>query len=77
MRERESSQGAAKEPKMGVTLLGLEAPRGLSPLEPVLHLAPLTQGIVEGVGQPRRGYLADRLRSSSWWGPECASVRFC
>jgi hypothetical protein len=50
-------------------LLGLEVPRDLSPLKPILHFSPPTQGSWKGwkVG----------LRSSSWWGPGCANVRFC
>jgi IS605 OrfB family transposase len=50
-------------------LLGLEVPRDLSPLEPILHLAPLTQGSWEGwkVG----------LGPHPGGGPECASVHFC
>ncbi len=50
-------------------LLGLEVPRDLSPLKPILHLAPLTQGSWEGrkVGSgPHPG-----------GGPECANVHFC
>jgi IS605 OrfB family transposase len=49
-------------------LLGLEVPRDLSPLKPILHLAPLTQGSWEGwkVGPgPHPG-----------GGPECANVHF-
>jgi hypothetical protein len=50
-------------------LLGLEVPRDLSPLKPVLHLAPLTQGSWEGwkVGSG----------PSPGGGPECANVHFC
>jgi IS605 OrfB family transposase len=50
-------------------LLGLEVPRDLSPLEPILHLAPLTQGSWEGwkVG----------LGPHPGGGPGCTSVRFC
>jgi hypothetical protein len=50
-------------------LLGLEVPRDLSPLKPILNLAPLTQGSWEGwkVGSgPHPG-----------GGPECANVHFC
>jgi IS605 OrfB family transposase len=49
-------------------LLGLEVPRDLSPLKPILHLAPLTQGSWEGwkVGSgPHPG-----------GGPECTNVHF-
>jgi IS605 OrfB family transposase len=50
-------------------LLGLEVPRDLSPLKPILHLAPLTQGSWEGwkvgSGPPLGG------------GPECANVHYC
>jgi len=49
-------------------LLGLEVPSDLSPLKPILHLAPLTQGSWEGwkIGSgPHPG-----------GGPECAIVRF-
>jgi phenylacetic acid degradation protein PaaD len=49
-------------------LLGLEVPRDLSPLKPILHLAPLTHGSWEGwkVGSgPHPG-----------GGPECANVHF-
>jgi IS605 OrfB family transposase len=50
-------------------LLGLEVPRDLSPLKPILHLAPLTQGSWEGwkVG----------LGPHPGGGPECANVYFC
>jgi transposase, putative, N-terminal domain len=50
-------------------LLGLEVPRDLSRLKPILHFSPPTQGSWKGwkIG----------LRSSSWWGPGCANVRFC
>jgi IS605 OrfB family transposase len=50
-------------------LLGLEAPRDLSPLKPILHLASLAQGSWKGwkVGSgPHPG-----------GGPECTNVRFC
>jgi IS605 OrfB family transposase len=50
-------------------LLGLEVPRDLSPLKPILNLASLTHGSWEGwkVGSgPHPG-----------GGPECASVHFC
>ncbi len=50
-------------------LLGFEVPRDLSPLKPILHLVPITQGSWEGwkVGLgPRPGR-----------GPEYANVRFC
>jgi len=50
-------------------LLGLDVPRDLSRLEPILHLAPPTQGSWEGwkVGSgPSPGE-----------GPKCANVRFC
>jgi IS605 OrfB family transposase len=49
-------------------LLGLEVPRDLSPLKPILHLAPLTQGSWEGwkVG----------LGPHPGGGPECAIVHF-
>jgi IS605 OrfB family transposase len=49
-------------------LLGLEVPRDLSPLKPILHLAPLTQGSWEGwkVGSgPHPG-----------GGPGCTNVHF-
>ena len=48
-------------------LLGLEVPRDLSPLKPILHLAPLTQGSWEGwkVGSG----------PSPGGGPECTNVR--
>jgi len=50
-------------------LLGLEVPRDLSPLKPILHLAPPTQGSWKGwkvgLGPPPGG------------GPECTNVRFC
>jgi hypothetical protein len=49
-------------------LLGLEVPRDLSPLKPILHLAPLTQGSWKGwktgLGPPPGG------------GPERANARF-
>jgi IS605 OrfB family transposase len=50
-------------------LLGLEVPRDLSPLKPILHLAPLAQGSWEGwkVG----------LGPHPGGGPECTSVHFC
>jgi IS605 OrfB family transposase len=49
-------------------LLGLEVPRDLSPLKPILHLAPLTQGSWEGwkVG----------LGPHPGGGPGCANVHF-
>jgi IS605 OrfB family transposase len=49
-------------------LLGLEVPRDLSPLKPILHLAPLTQGSWEGwkVGSG----------PSPGGGPGCANVHF-
>jgi IS605 OrfB family transposase len=49
-------------------LLGLEVPRDLSPLKPILHLTPPTQGSWKGwkVG----------LGPSPGGGPECANVRF-
>jgi hypothetical protein len=50
-------------------LLGLEVPRDFSPLKPILHLAPLTQGSWEGwkVGSgPHPG-----------GGPGCTNVHFC
>jgi IS605 OrfB family transposase len=50
-------------------LLGLEVPRDLSPLKPILHFASLTPGSWKGwkVGPgPHPG-----------GGPECASVHFC
>jgi len=50
-------------------LLGLEVPRDLSPLKPILHLAPLTQGSWEGwkVGSgPHPG-----------GGPGCTNEHFC
>jgi hypothetical protein len=50
-------------------LLGLEVPRDLSPLKPILHLASPTQGSWKGwktgPGPPPGG------------GPECTNVRFC
>ena len=50
-------------------LLGLEVPRDLSLLKPILHFTPLTQGSWKGweigLGPPPGG------------GPECASVHFC
>jgi IS605 OrfB family transposase len=51
-----------------LTLLGLEVPRDLSPLKPILHLAPLTQGSWEGwrVG----------LGPHPGGGPGCTSVHF-
>jgi IS605 OrfB family transposase len=50
-------------------LLGLEVPRDLSRLKPILHLAPPTQGSWEGwkIG----------LGPSPGGGPECANVHFC
>jgi IS605 OrfB family transposase len=50
-------------------LLGLEVPRDLSPLKPVLNLASLTHGSWEGwkVG----------LGPHPGGGPECANVHFC
>ena len=50
-------------------LLGLEVPRDLSRLKPILHLAPLTQGSWEGweIG----------LGPHPGGGPECTNVRFC
>jgi hypothetical protein len=50
-------------------LLGLEVPRDLSPLKPVLHLAPPTQGSWKGwkVG----------LGPHPGGGPGRANVRFC
>jgi IS605 OrfB family transposase len=49
-------------------LLGLEVPRDLSPLKPILHLAPLTQGSWEGwkVG----------LGPHPGGGPGCTNVHF-
>jgi IS605 OrfB family transposase len=50
-------------------LLGLEVPRDLSPLKPILHLAPLTQGSWKGWkidSGPHPG-----------GGPGCANVHFC
>jgi IS605 OrfB family transposase len=49
-------------------LLGLEVPRDLSPLKPILHLAPLTQGSWEGwkVGSG----------PSPGGGPGCTNVHF-
>jgi len=49
-------------------LLGLEVPRDLSPLKPILHLAPLTQGSWKGwkVGSG----------PSPGGGPECTNVHF-
>jgi len=50
-------------------LLGLEVPRDLSPLKPILNLASLTQGSWKGwkvgLGPPPGG------------GPECTNVHFC
>jgi IS605 OrfB family transposase len=50
-------------------LLGLEVPRDLSPLKPILHLASPTRGSWKGwkpgLGPPPGG------------GPECTNVRFC
>jgi Hypothetical protein len=50
-------------------LLGLEVPRDLSPLKPILHLASLAQGSWEewkvGLGPPPGG------------GPRCANVHYC
>jgi IS605 OrfB family transposase len=50
-------------------LLGLEVPRDLSPLKPILHLGSPTQGSWKGwkIG----------LGPSPGGGPECANVRFC
>jgi IS605 OrfB family transposase len=50
-------------------LLGLEVPRDLSPLKPILNLASATQGSWKGwkVG----------LGPSPGEGPRCANVRFC
>jgi IS605 OrfB family transposase len=50
-------------------LLGLEVPRDLSPLKPILHLAPLTQG-------SWKGWKAG-LGPSPGGGPECTNVHFC
>ena len=63
--------GLCKIGPTGLTLplLGLEVPRDLSPLKPILHLAPLTQGSWEGwkVGSgPHPG-----------GGPGCTNVHFC
>jgi hypothetical protein len=62
--------GLCKIGPTGLTLplLGLEVPRDLSPLKPILHLAPLTQGSWEGwkVG----------LGPHPGGGPECANVHF-
>jgi IS605 OrfB family transposase len=50
-------------------LLGLEVPRDLSPLKPILNLASLTHGSWKGwkVGSG----------PSPGWGPECTNVHFC
>jgi IS605 OrfB family transposase len=49
-------------------LLGLEVPRDLSPLKPILHFIPLTQGSWKG----RKTGLGPHPGG----GPECANVRF-
>ncbi|MFZ8812915.1 MAG: hypothetical protein ACO2OU_03455, partial [Thermus aquaticus] len=64
-------EGLCKIGPTGLTLplLGLEVPRDLSPLKPILNLASLTHGSWEGwkVGSgPHPG-----------GGPGCAIVRFC
>jgi hypothetical protein len=51
-------------------LLGLEVPRDLSPLKPILHLASLASRIVGGVE-------GTGLGPHPGGGPECASVHFC
>jgi len=63
--------GLCKIGPTGLTLplLGLEVPRDLSPLKPILHLAPLTHGSWEGrkIGSgPHPG-----------GGPGCTNVHFC
>ena len=50
-------------------LLGLEVPRDLSPLKPILHLAPPTQGSWEG--------WKTGLGPSPGEGPRCANAHFC
>jgi hypothetical protein len=63
--------GLCKIGPTGLTLplLGLEVPRDLSPLKPILHLASLTHGLWKGwkVGSG----------PSPGGGPECANVHFC
>jgi IS605 OrfB family transposase len=50
-------------------LLGLEVPRDLSPLKPILHLAPTIQGSWEG--------WKTGLGPSPGEGPRCANAHFC
>lgn len=70
--------GLCKIGPRGLTfpLLGIEVPRGLSRLKPVLHLTLWARGPWEGWVSPE-GATSQTGLGPIRWGAKCADVRFC